>query len=385
MSKLSSITKLLLKWVVAAAVIFGIVYHWKFSAVAVESHLVGRGTIVAEVMGTGTLEARVGTSISPKISGRIVELLADQDSRVSAGEVLVRLDDAELEQQVAIADANVDAAQAALERLKADKDRALAVFEQARRSDSRVRSLLERNATSREDVDKATEALGVAQAEMSRSEAAIAEGQKGLIAAEKTAQYHKARLRDTEVVAPFDGLVVKRGREPGDVVVPGSSIMTLISTEELWVSTWVDETEMSKLAPEQTARVVFRSDPQQSYAGKVSRLGREADRETREFVVDVRVLELPQNWAVGQRAEAFIQVDRRDDAMVIPAELLVRREGQIGVFVDNDGRSDWRVLQLGIRSRNSVEVVEGLQENDRVISPINSNSALSNGRRIKLP
>lgn len=383
MKNVWTLTRSLLKWMVAATILAAIVYQWKFSPVLVESHRVSRGEIVAEVMGTGTLEARVGASISPKISGRIVELLSDQGSRVSKGDVMVRLDDAELRQQVAIADANIEAAQAALQRLKADKNRALAVFEQARRSHARLRALLEKNATNREDVDKATEALGVAQSEMARAEAAITEGQKVLIAAEKTAQYHGARLKDTEVVAPFDGLVVKRSREPGDVVVPGTSILTLISTEELWVSAWVDETEMSKLEQEQNARVVFRSEPEQFYSGKVSRLGREADRETREFVVDVRVLELPANWAVGQRAEAFIEVARCGDALILPARLLLRRDGMTGVFVDRDGIADWRALRLGIRSRDRVEVVAGLQEGEKVILPINSRGKLTDGRRIK--
>ncbi|EMI24320.1 efflux RND transporter periplasmic adaptor subunit [Rhodopirellula europaea] len=385
MTKLLTLTKSLFKWIIVASIIAAVVYQLKFSPVAVRSHDVQRGSITAEVMGTGTLEARVGASISPKISGRIVALSADQGDRVSAGDELVRLDDAELKQQVAIADANVEAARAAITRLTTDRERAVAVFQQARRSESRIQSLLEKNATSRDDADKATEALGIAGAGLTHAEAAIAEGQKELIAAEKTAQYHSARLQDTVIVAPFDGLIVKRSREPGDVVVPGTSILTLISTDQLWISAWVDETEMSKLEPQQTARVVFRSEPDKSYAGQVARLGREADRETREFVVDVRVLELPENWAVGQRAEAFIEVGTSDDALILPANLMLRREGESGVYVDDGGASAWRVVQTGIRSRDAIEIIDGLQENDRVIMPLKSFGSLTEGRRIKLP
>lgn len=81
-------------------------------------------------------------------------------------------------------------------------------------------------------------------------------------------------------MAPFDGLIVARQREAGDVVVPGSSILTLISTDLLWIRAWVDETEMSRLAESQSARVVFRSEPERAYPGRVLRLGREADRES---------------------------------------------------------------------------------------------------------
>ena len=140
-------------------------------------------------------------------------------------------------------------------------------------------------------------------------------------------------------MAPFDGLIVKRSREAGDVVVPGSAILTLISLEELWINAWVDETEMAKLAEQQTARVVFRSEPDLSYSGTVARLGREADRETREFVVDVRVLELAKNWAVGQRAEVFIEVAHKESVTRIPANLIKTRNGEWGVFVSREGNA----------------------------------------------
>ncbi len=373
----------LAKLALIAILIGAIVYQLRFSPVPVSAHSVARGSIMAEVLGTGTLEARISATVSPKISGRIVELLVDQGSQVSAGDLLVRLDDAELKQQVAIADANVDAAHAAIERLRTDKDRAVAVYEQARRNHGRVQSLLERNAISPEDADKATESLSIAESGTARAEAAISEAQKELIAAEKTAQYQTARFQDTEIRAPFAGLVVKRNREPGDVVVPGSSMLTLISTDELWISAWVDETEMSKLATDQSARVVFRSVPQQSYSGQVARLGREADRETREFIVDVRVLELPTNWAVGQRAETFIQVAQRDDVLIIPANRLLNRDGISGTYVDVDGVASWRELQLGIRARDVVEVLKGLKAGDVVVSPVKPLATLTEGRSVK--
>src|ERR1035437_7043733 len=101
--------------------------------------------------------------------------------------------------------------------------------------------------------------------------------------------------------SPYDGLITRRDRDSGGIVVPGASILQLVATNEIWVSAWVDETAITGLKTGQPARVVFRSEPAQSYAGEVARLGREADRETREFVVDVRVKELPENWIIGQQ------------------------------------------------------------------------------------
>jgi HlyD family secretion protein len=374
-----------LKAIVLLSVVGGVIYWMRFAPVSVIAHSIQRDSIVAEVMGTGTLEARVAATISPKISGRIGEVLVDQGDRVSVGDVLVRLDDEELKQQVAIAQANVEAAAAAIDRLKTDKNRATAVFEQAQKSHDRVRALIEQNAVSHDDVDKSTEALAVAIVGISRAEAGIAEGQKELVSAEKTLEYHRARLQDTEIRTPFDGLIVKRSREPGDVVVPGSSMLTLISTDELWISAWVDETEMSRVRQGQVARVLFRSEPDRSYPGTVARLGREADRETREFIVDIRVLELPENWAVGQRAEAMIEVAEKADAIVLPAKLLVNRSGESGVFVNAEGVARWKPVTAGLRSRDSLEVLEGLQPGDVVVIPTDPQAALRQGQSIVTP
>lgn len=370
---------------VVVAVIAAVAYAIKFAPITVESHMLTRGPIVAEVMGTGTLEAYVEATISPKISGRIDSLHVDQGQRVSKGNTLVRLDDAELRQQVAIAQANLDAATAAIERLGTDKDRAIAVYKQAKTSHDRVQKLLSQNAVSREAVDRAVEALAVATSGVSHSEAAITEGHKELVAAEKTLEYHRARRQDTEILAPFDGLIIKRYRESGDVVVPGSSILTLISTDELWISAWFDETELARLHPDQSARVVFRSEANDSFPGEVVRLGREADRETREFVVDVRVLKLPKNWAVGQRAETYIEVARKSEALLLPARFLSIRNGETGVFVDVDGVAKWRPVTTGLRSRVQAEVLDGLAAGDIVVKPVDERKTLASGKRVAIP
>ena len=375
----------LLKVVVLASVIGGVIYWVRFAPIPVSRDRVARGSIIAEVMGTGTLEARVKATISPKISGRIGNVLADQGDRVTAEQRLVRLDDAEWRQQVALAAANRDTAQAAIHRLETDQLQARAVLEQAGKTYSRAQSLFASRAGSREAVDRATEALAVAEAGLSRAQAAVTEGQKERIAAEKALDYQRARLADTEIAAPFEGLIVRRHRDPGDVVVPGSAILTLISTDELWITAWIDETEMSKLQEGQKARVVFRSEPNHAYPGTVARLGREADRETREFVVDVRVLTRPKNWAVGQRAEVFIETDRNDNALLLTAHYLARREQETGVFVDVDGTADWRSITIGIRGRERVEVVDGLAADDVVVRPVDPRSPLTVGRRVVTP
>jgi len=375
-------------WRVARLALLGVavlasIYWFRFRPLAVLTHEVERGSIVAEVLGTGTLEARVKAAISPKISGRIARVLVDQGDRVEVGQLLARLDDAELLQQVEIAAAGVAVAEAALDRLEADRDRAVAVVQQADFDYTRTRELFEKKTAASVEIEKATEALSIARAELARADAAIVEGRRELIAEQKTLAYHQARLADTEIAAPFDGLIVRRHRDPGDVVVPGGPVLTLISTDELWISAWVDETVMARLRPEQPARVVFRSQPGVARPGKVSRLGREADRETREFIVDVRVMELPETWAVGQRAEVFIETARKENVVVLPATFLVELDKILGVHVEEQGRATWRAIEIGLRSRDSVEVIGGLQPGDTVLVPSDPKTTLADGRSVE--
>jgi len=295
------------------------------------------------------------------------------------------LDDADLKQQVEIAQANIASAQAALDRLQADKAPTAAILEQARQNHERVQKLVTRAVATAEESDKATEALGVAAAGVARSEAALLEGRKQLIAAEKNLDYRRAVLADTLVKAPFDGLIVRRYRDPGDIVVPGSPTLTLVSLDETWISAWVDETEMARLRVGQPARVFFRSEPQQSYQGQVARLGREADRETREFVVDVRVLKLPENWAVGQRAEVYIQTDRKSSVPVLPTSFVVWREGEAGVFCKVADRAQWRPVKLGLQARETAEIAAGLQAGDVVLATADNKGPSLEGRRVTAP
>lgn len=374
-----------LRWGALVFVVGMLAYRAKFNPTAVAVHSIDRGNVVAEVMGTGTLEARVDATLSPKIQGRLAELFVDQNDPVRAGQLLARLDDADWKQLVAVAQAGHDAAKATVDRVRTDEARAKAVFQQAQLDHQRASELRRSNVAAQADLDKAVETLRVAEAEINRTQAAIAEAERQRIAAEKNLAYHRARLDDTQLLSPVDGLVVRRTRNPGDVVVPGGSILRLVATNELWISAWVDETAMAGLARGQKARVVFRSEPSVNRSGEVMRLGRETDRETREFLVDVRVAELPANWAVGQRAEVFIATAGRSDALRLPKAFLNWRDGKPGAFLARDGKAHWQPITLGLSARESVEVLTGLQEADRVIRSADPKAPLQHGQRVKAP
>ena len=358
-------------------------YRIRFAPVPVRAQSATVAALTNEVVGTGTLEAHVSASISPKIQGRVVSITVDQSDTIHSGQVLVHLDDGELREMVEVAAANLGAAEASVERVKADRARVLAIEKQARRDYERISELLANKVASESDLDKAIERLAVAEADLKRSESATLEAEKQVIASQRNLQYQRERLKDTQILSPFDGLVLKRNRDPGDVVVPGSSILDIISTNELWLSAWVDETVLSELEPGQAARVIFRSEPGTCFSGVVVRIARETDRETRELLVDVKLNRLPANWAVGQRGEVYIETSRNSAALTVPAESIQWKNGRAGLFVVEKGRARWKEVQIGVRAQGRVEVLRGISASDQVFVG-EKQGALRDGKRIRV-
>ncbi len=98
----------------------------------------------------------------------------------------------------------------------------------------------------------------------------------------------------------------------------------------------------------------------------------------------MHVLETPENWAVGQRAEVYIETGRKESAVLLPARFVQWREDRAGVFVDEGRRAVWRPVRLGLRNDQSFEALEGVDEGDRVVVPVKSKHTLADGQRIKV-
>lgn len=374
-----------LKYPVLIAVIAGIVWYVRNQPTPVTSHTVSTGPVVRSVMGTGTLEARIRTTISPKISGRIAEVLVDQGSVVKAGELLVRLDDEDLDQQVRMARAVIGTSEATLGRFRAEIEQSKSVFTKSEADRGRTQKLIVANSISQSEFDQTQEAFELAKSGLLKAEANLLEAEQQVSLNRETLKFQEARLADSKLLAPFDGLIIERERDAGAIVVPGSPILQLISLDELWVSAWVDETEMDQLKAEQPAKIVFRSQPSTSFEGAVARLGKQSDRETREFTVDVRVLKLPETWSIGQRAEVFIETARVDEVVWVPSAYLSKQGDEAGVFTQVGSVAKWRPLKLGIEGRDTTEVHDGLSSGDVVIKPIQPTTKLNDGRKVLAP
>ena len=372
------------KVLILLAILAVAIYWVKFSPVAVETYQVTRGPIVGVVMGTGTLDAKIKAVISSKISGRIEEVIVDQGDKVVAGQLLVKLDDEQLVQQVKIARASVETARSGVGRAKSDLEFATAVLAMAQKNHDRHKILLPQNATSQAEFEKAVEGLAVAKAEVKRAQAEITESRKKVAEADMTLAFRRSQLEDSQIHAPFDGIILARERDPGNVVVPGSEVLSLISTDILWIRAWVGETERARIKLGQSARVVFRSEPKRAYPGQVARLAVEVDEETREFIVDVYADELPASWAIGQRAEVYIEIAKKNNALIIPAKFIKWQGDQSGAFTNNQGVAAWHPVELGLHRDGLAEIIKGLEEGERIVNPINAKDKLADHLRISV-
>ncbi|MDX9975883.1 MAG: biotin/lipoyl-binding protein, partial [FCB group bacterium] len=178
------------KLAIVAAIAAFVLYRARFAPVPVESHVATHGPIVAEVLGTGTLEARVQAIISARISGRVAQVLADEGDRITEGQLLATLDDGDLRQQVEMAKADIATSKAGVDRAAADIVGAGATAAQTRDSYDRDAQLSAKKFLSDEDLDKARQQRDVAEAQLRRAQLAKVEIERQVVKGEETLRYY---------------------------------------------------------------------------------------------------------------------------------------------------------------------------------------------------
>lgn len=357
----------IIKWAVILLPVGAGVYLWKFSPVEAQSMPVTRAALQRTVFGTGTLEAKTRVAISPYATGQVLTLHADQGDTVKAGELLVEMNAEDINQQLAVAEADLAIARASLQRNEAEISAARATLDYAKVTFERMNNLRQSNSVSQTDADKSRQAYQVAVAHLQQAEKRQLEIEAEMVRHEAQINYFRSKLAETQLKAPFDALVIRRNREQGSIVNPGVSIMDVVDTGQIWASVWVDETAMAALHPGLPVDIIFRAMPDKKFSGKVTRTSRETDRETREYRVDIRPDTLPDNWVLGQRLEVYIHIGRTDDCLAVPNNLICRDKQRTFVLVEEEGRIVERDVKIGIQTRRQTQILSGLQESDRVI------------------
>jgi HlyD family secretion protein len=375
---------LLAKLAVPVLLVGGLIYQRKLSPQPVRVHHVERGDVVREAFGRGTIESRREVQLGFDLAGRISDVLVDEGDRVKLGQVVAHLDPRQYQADVRTAASGASLAQAATVRLQAEQRRADVALAYADHEAQRARNLAASGSISARDLDIAVQQLDLARAEVARVQAAQGEGRHTVEVASGGMALRKAMQMRTALVSPFEGLVIRRFHDPGDPVAVGATVLRVVSTDRLWVRAWIDETALGQLAEGQSARVFLPADPERALGGRVDRIGREADRQTHEVLVDVLLDAVPERVAIGQRADVRIELGRIEQALLAPIAFIHREGEKTFCYVDREGRVERVTVTLGRVGAGSVEIVAGLREGDTLLDSSAAGIGLAAGRRWKV-
>ena len=315
----------------------------------------------AQVYGNGTVEARVVVGISSKITGKVLQLYADQGDHVKKGRLLARLENDDVIHQQLQSEADVGKADAALTVEMATLKKAMANLELAGNNVRRFRDLAAKNLVSKLEAEQYENTYQVAEEEVARSNAAVESARMGLTANRAGLGVARSKVADTFIYAPQDGVIISRDLEKGATVTPGMAIFRLADPQTVWIKTNVDESQLKGIAVGKKASITLRSMPGDQLQGQVVRIGRESDRVTEELEVDVAFSQVFKDFRLGEQADVHIITEDKKGVLSIPSAALLSKGKSRGVFLVENNRLKYREITAGIEDpQNFTEVLGGL-------------------------
>ena len=357
---------------VAAAVVWFFVVAPR-RAIAVKTATVsatGGGTLSsAGISANGYVVARTRASVSAKILGRLATLPVHEGSRVRKGQVIATIESADYEAQLAVA----RAAEAQFD----------AQLRQATRDLARAQDLRRQGLVADVDLENAQTRLDVL-----RSQQASAHAQTRLA---------EASLENTRVRAPFDGTVLRKDAELGEIVAPSgagggltrTAIVTMADLGTLEVEVDVNEAYIAQIRGNQGARITLDAYPDTSFSGRVRQVVPTADRQKATVQVKVAILDhdpriLPEMGAkvlfVNDPEHAAIASAPR--RVMVPAAAVVQDGSGARVWVVENGKVTARSVDLGPARDDHIEVRSGLSGGESVVVQPPAN--LRNGARVRI-
>lgn len=277
------------------------------------------------VRATGRIEALQAVELRADEEGRITRILFREGQRVAAGAPLVRIDDALLRAQA--------------ERAQADLDLAVQQLERARR-------LREQNASAPADLERAEAAARSAQAAVALLRLQIA--------------------RST-VRAPFAGVVGQRFVSTGDYVTSATRLLTLQTVDPQHAVIQVPERYATLLRDGQTVEFTVAAQPGRVFTSRVEFIDPVVQPDTRTILVKARAPNPDRLLKPGMFIEARLATTTRGNAVVIPEDAVQPLRTANIVWAVVDGKASRRIVQLGVRSQGSVEVLSGVAAGELVV------------------
>lgn len=348
-----------------------------------ESITVQRADLVQTVVVTGRVSSESRVTVGSVITARVKAVPLREGARVKAGELLIQLEDSEQRAAAAQADAALKSAEA---RLKSQEEMATPMAEQqlqqaranasaAQRERERRESLFKQGFIGQAQLDEARRADDVARAQLRSAEAQATANIRGaervtaevrVTEARAAAELANARLAQTRIVAPAEALVLERLAEPGQIVQPGTRLMTLSIAGPVQLVAQVDEKYLAQLAVDQPASVSADAYPGQRFATKVLSVSPTVDTQRGSVEVKFSVAQPPAYLRNDMTLSIEVETGRRKNVLAVPAAVVLTGDSP-AVLVANAGKVERRAIKPGLRTLTAVEVLEGLAEGDVVL------------------
>jgi membrane fusion protein, multidrug efflux system len=316
---------------------------------------------------TGTVRARTAAVLSSKVMAYVGQVAAQVGDRVRQGQELITLDAQEL-------DANVRRAEAAEAEvrntfLEADNvvASAKANLDLAQSTFQRIEELASKKSISNQEFDESSARLKSAQAAYEMARAKRSQLDSKLAQVEEEIRAARIMREYARISAPFSGVVTAKSVEPGNLAAPGAPLLTIEREGAYRLEASVDESKLPFVKAGQTVDVVLDA-LDRKLTARVSEIVPAVDAASRAYTVKIDLPALP-NLRSGMFGRAGFPMGARK-VVAVPVAAVVEHGQLQSVFVIEDGLVRNRLIPTGKREPNAVEVLSGLNEGEKVVSPI---------------
>jgi HlyD family secretion protein len=358
--------------------------------VSIETATVESRELHRSVEAVGTLDPNEEVTVSNQVEGTVEQLFVDLGDAVQKGQVIAQLDTRELELNVHQQEAALqqELARVGLTDPGASFDEATtsqvrqaeAGFADARIRLERTRKLAESGVIAQQQLDAQQAQYDGAEAALRSSRETVRNIRASIAARRAALALAQKKLADAKITAPLDGFIKDRPAAAGQFLKTNSPVVTIVQNSPLRLHAEVPETAVASLRV--CSPVEFRVDAfsERTFEGKITRLSPSVDQQSRTLRLEAIVNNVQGLLKPGFFARVTIQTDRKDKAVVVPAESLLSVSGIEKVFVINNGKVAERIVRSGARSANDVEIIDGLTEGERIAK--SNLGSLQQGREV---
>jgi RND family efflux transporter MFP subunit len=331
-------------------------------------------------MASGTLRGSQTAVLTSKVPGYVQEIRFKSGDRVRSGQVLFVLEDSELGAKLRVAEAGLEETRQGLIEAENGLKAAEAQARVATATFDRFKTLKEKRAVAPQEFDEVEGRYTAAVAHKEMAEAALRRVQSSLVRAEAQVEVVKSY---TQVTAPFSGQVTERRVDIGNLAAPGTPLGVIERAGGLRAETSVPESQAGKIQVGDEAQI-WLADDGEPVKGRVSEVHQGVDVMTRAFMVQVDLHEnLPDTPGVNPRPGMFVRIGfnvGQTERILVP-ETAVFQHGQLEmVYVVEKDHARTRLVTVGPRRGDQVEVLSGLSDGDVVVT--NPGTDLREGMRV---